>query len=128
MLFATFCSAKRGTMNKQILSFLLLAFLSAGAIAQSLPPGRTEETYVMTDDRIVGTLELDTAQRRQLQGVEQRYQRDLHALLTSDTISETAAKAQADRLAGTRHREMKAVLTAEQYARWARLIADSEVP
>ncbi len=115
-------------MNKPLLSFLLVSTLSAGVSAQSLPPGRTEATYVMADDRILGTLELDTAQRRQLEGIEFRYQQDMRTLNANDTISETAAKAQADRLAGTRHREMKAVLTPEQYARWARMIADAEVP
>lgn len=115
-------------MNKFVLSFLLVVSLSAGASAQSLPPGRTEETYVMADDRILGTLELDTTQRRQLEGIEFRYQQDMGALNANDTISEAAAKARADRLSGTRHREMKDVLTPEQYARWARLIADSEVP
>lgn len=115
-------------MNKPFLSYLLLASLSVGASAQSLPPGRTEETYVMTDGRILGTLELDTTQRRQLGSIERRYQQDMRALNANDTLSEAVAKAQADRLAGARHREMKAVLTPEQYARWARLIADSEMP
>ena len=126
MLFATFRSAKPGNMNKHVLSFLLLASLSAGVRAQSLPQGRTEETYVMADDRIVGMLQLDTTQRRQLEGIEQRYHQNSHELQTNDTISEEAAKAHADRLAGTRHREMKAVLTPAQYQRWAQMIADAE--
>ncbi len=114
-------------MNKQVMSFLLLASLSASATAQSLPQGRTEETYVMADDRIVGMLELDTTQRRQLAAIEQRYQQDLQALRADDAINDAAAKAQADRLAGTRHREMKAVLSPVQYERWARMIADAAV-
>ena len=127
MLFATFRSAEPGIMNKQVMSFLLLASLSASATAQSLPQGRTEETYVMADDRIVGMLELDTTQRRQLAAIEQRYQQDLQALRADDTINDAAAKAQADRLAGTRQREMKAVLSPVQYERWARMIADAAV-
>lgn len=122
------CGNTHGTMNKQVLSFLLLASLSAGASAQSLPPGSTEETYVMADDRILGTLELDTMQRRKLESIELRYQQDMRALNANDTINEATSKAKADRLAGARHREMKAVLTPEQYARWARMIADAEVP
>lgn len=82
----------------------------------------------MADDRILGTLELDTTLRRQLEAIELRYQQDMRALNADDTVNEAAAKAQADRLAGARHREMKAVLTSEQYARWARMIADAEVP
>jgi hypothetical protein len=115
-------------MNKPFLSYLLLASLSAGASAQSLPPGRTEETYVMADDRILGTLELDTTQRRQLGSIERRYQQDMRALNANDTLSGSAAKAEADRLTGARHREMKSVLSPDQYARWARMIADHEVP
>lgn len=117
-----------GTMNMHVLAFLSIISMTTRASAQSLPPGRTQETYVMADDRVLGTLELDTTQRRRLEGIEQRYQQHLHALRTNDTISEAAINAEADRLAGARYREMKAVLSPEQYARWARMIADSEVP
>lgn len=115
-------------MNKHVLAFLLIASVSAGSRAQSLPPSRTQETYVMVDDRMIGMLVLDTTQRQQLQAIEERYQQDLDALRANDTISEATAKEQADRSASARQQGMKAVLTPEQYARWARMVADAQVP
>ena len=113
-------------MNKLLLPFLLLC--AASINAQSLPETRTQETYVMTDKGIVGKLELDTAQRRQLELVERTYEQDLDALLDNDTLSDAAAKAEADQLARVRHAQFKRVLTAEQYEKWVRMLADAEVP
>ena len=114
-------------MKKHLLTVLLAASCSTWVQAQSLPPGRTEKMYVFTDEGIAGSLEMDTMQRRQLQTVEVRYQRDLDALRNNDTISEAAAKAEADRIAAVRHKGMKTVLTPEQYEKWVRIIADAEV-
>ena len=53
----------------------------------------------MTDKGILGNLVLDTAQRRQLELVERTYQQEMDALEDNDTLSDIAAKAQADQLA-----------------------------
>lgn len=82
----------------------------------------------MTDKGILGNLVLDTAQRRQLELVEHAYQQDMDALVQNDTLSDMAAKAEADQLARARHTQFKRVLTAEQYEEWVRMLAEAEMP
>ena len=120
-------SAKPSAMKKHLLFLLLAAALAKGLSAQSLPPKGREETYVMNDKGIIGKMALDTAQRVRLEAVERQYVHDMDALSHNDTITEPAAEAEADRIAAERHQQMKAVLTPEQWAQWARMTADADV-
>ena len=120
-------SAKPSAMKKHLLFLLLAATLAKGLSAQSLPPGGTEETYVMNDKGIIGKMALDTVQRVRLEAIERQYVREMDALSHNDTIGEPAAQAEADRIAAGRHQQMKAVLTPEQWAQWARMTADADV-
>lgn len=113
-------------MNKLLFLFLLLG--AAGANAQSLPDTATQETYVMTDKSIVGSLALDTAQRRQLELIERGYEQDLNAILVNDTRNDAGAKAEADQLASLRHAQFTRVLTAQQYEEWIGMLANAKMP
>lgn len=114
-------------MTKQLLTAALLLLLASSAGAQSLPEGRTEDTYVMTDRGIVGVLKLDTAQRNQLTTIERRYEMALDRLMANDTLENKEAERRADVLAKERHDAIRAILTPEQYERWARMLADADV-
>ncbi len=113
-------------MNKLLLLFLC-ALAAPALSAQSLPPEKNEAIYVMEDDRVVGIMELDTAQRRQLITIERRYQQRMDELADNDTLERKEAEELADNHARERHEGIKALLTPEQYENWIRLIADAEV-
>lgn len=119
--------ANEHAMTKQLLTAALLLLSAYPVEAQSLPEGRTEDTYVMTDRGIAGVLRLDTAQRNELTTIERRYEMAMDRLMENDTLEDQEAQRRADGLARERHEAIRAILTPEQYEHWARMLADADM-
>ncbi len=115
-------------MKKHLIFSTVLTCLASGLFAQSLPERQREETYVMSDAGVVGVLDLDTAQVRNLLTIERRYDRDFNQLMRSDSLSEELLATRVDAISQQRHDGIRAILTLEQYERWSRMIAEADMP
>lgn len=112
-------------MKKTLLSVSLLLLWAHASRAQSLPGGSTEETYVMSDRGIIGTMELDTTQRRRLIMAERHYDQAFDRLMVNDTLEDNERALQADHLAKGHHHTLRTILTTEQYQHWARMMSEA---
>lgn len=106
------------------MSIALVLTLSPSAIAQSVASNGKEPAWVMLDDSLAGGLVLDTAQRRQLVDVESRYQRSFDEVMENDTLGDATIRLQLEQLDARREKEIKRVMTAEQYAQWQQMTAN----
>lgn len=108
------------------LALLLVALGCFDLKAQSLPAGRKDQFYVMTENGILGSLELDTVQRARLEAVERAYEKDLDALMNADTLDDAAMKAKGERLAQERQDRFKEILSPAQYAQWTNMTNEAK--
>lgn len=107
-------------------AFLLCAILFGTTLrAQSLPERAHEQTYVMANGNIVGSMDLDTAQVRRLATAERHFDQDYDRLMANDTLTEEEMARRVEALAQRRQTTIRAILTPEQYAKWSRLLADA---
>ena len=113
-------------MAMRILTILLICgMLSQDADAQSLPSTGTETSWVLVNGEMVGGLELDTAQRRQLVDIERRYQRSYDLVLSIDTLPRAAMRDRLQALDDRREAEIRQVMSVGQYAQWQETLRSS---
>ena len=113
---------------KTFLLILPLLVLGPCLRAQSVSSGGKEPAWVMLDDSLAGGLVLDTAQRRQLMEIECGYQRSFDEVIDNDKLGDQAIRLELEQLDAKSEKDIKRVMTAEQYVQWQQMTATHRRP
>ncbi len=111
-------------MNMRITIIIAaVLWVSSHAVGQSLRNGDRGSAVLMVNDSLVGSLELDADQRRQLSELERSYHQQYDLVQKNDTLDPAVARQQVQELTAWRDLEIARILSTEQQEAWQRMTA-----